>query len=109
MKIVTKLRDISTKATFLSSTNKEMERSFKNSVNILLYANQVLWFGRMHTSYINSVDIKDNILTATTRNSTYIFKLLEEHKDSYISIDNTDIEKNLRELEADKRCYIIVN
>jgi hypothetical protein len=109
MKIVTKLSDLSTKATFLSSTNKEMELSFKNSVNTLLYANQVLWFGRMHTSYINSVDIKDNILTANTRNSTYMFKLLEDHKDSYISIDNTEIEKNIRELEADRRCYIIGN
>jgi hypothetical protein len=51
----------------------------------------------MHTSYINSVDIKDNILTANTRNSTYIFKLLEDHNDSYISVDNAELEAQLKQ------------
>ena len=86
------------KTEFLSSTNKQMERHFKNRISELNYIHKVIWFSDMHTSYINTIEIYNNILSVDTRNSVYVFKLLDDvFEDTFIEIDNSEIEAQLKQ------------
>ena len=98
MKILTPEDIKNIKAEFLSSTNKQMELYFKNSISELNYINKVIWFSDMHTSYIKTIEIHNNILSVDTRNSVYVFKLLDDiFEDTFIEIDNSDIEAQLKQ------------
>ena len=39
--------------------------------------NMIAFFGNFHSSYIVQVYLEDSMMTITTRNSTYVFEILE--------------------------------
>ena len=68
---------------------KEVEARFVKTTNFLFnrmegqisphfkLENMIAHFGTFHTSYIIQVYLEGNIMTITTRNSTYVFEILD--------------------------------
>ena len=62
----------------LGTTNSRFEDRCRTiEQNIFSDGNRIFWFGNLHTSYVTGCKINENIMTIKTRNSEYIFELLD--------------------------------
>lgn len=66
------------KCKMLETTNSRFkDRCGTIEESIFSDGNRIFWFGNLHTSYVTECKINENIMTIKTRNSEYIFELLD--------------------------------
>ncbi len=66
------------KCKMLGTTNSRFkDRCGTIEESIFSDRNIIFWFGNLHTSYVIECKINENIMTIKTRNSEYIFELLD--------------------------------
>lgn len=66
------------KCKMLGTTNSRFkDRCGTIEESIFSDRNRIFWFGNLHTSYVIECKINENIMTIKTRNSEYIFELLD--------------------------------
>lgn len=66
------------KCKMLETTNSRFkDRCGTIEESIFSDRNRIFWFGNLHTSYVTECKINENIMTIKTRNSEYIFELLD--------------------------------
>lgn len=84
------------KVKMLGTTNKRFEYKCGTIEESMFSENKnIFWFGDLHTSYVTECIIKENTMTIKTRNSEYIFELLdgstfEEFKRTQEEIDELE-------------------
>ena len=101
MKTITNLQDIkSIEVIFASTTNPQFKYIAGKQGTITFTNNVIVFVGmmyNMHTSYIKKLEIKNNLFTFTTRNSTYKFKSVLDYADTVIEIDQSKLEQQLKQ------------
>ena len=93
MKTLSSIKDIQDlEVTFISTTNPLFQH-MENEEGSLSYENSLLLFDNhkrnqtFYTTYIKSIVIEDNILTANTRNLIYEFKFIDNVNDAAFIVD----------------------
>lgn len=74
------------KCKFIDTTNTNFKYK-RGQIGIGEFSNTMFWFDNFHTSYVVSVDVVNKIMTVKTRNSKYIFKILDDTVVEPFSID----------------------
>ena len=88
------------KCSFKDTTNLRFDYKIGQS-DFGHFERDVFWFGGFHTSYVVSYKQEGNLLTIKTRNSTYVFELLED-----IQIKPWNMtDKKINEFEENLRKY----
>lgn len=101
MKTITSLSDIKDiEVIFLSTTNPMLKYITGTQGTITFRSNVIVFeslIHNMHTSYINKLEIKNNLFIFTTRNSIYKFKPIAKYADTAIKLDQSKIESQLKQ------------
>lgn len=63
-------------ARFVKTSNPRF-RYYQGTTNRFSLENMMAFFGSFHSSYIVQVYLEGNMMTITTRNSTYVFEILD--------------------------------
>jgi len=90
------LEDKPFKVKMVSTTNARFEYLVEGVVALGRFYNHMFLFGSLHTSYITKVRTEQNNLVIDTRNSQYIFEILEDIKINDYDI-NTEFHKEIEE------------
>ena len=101
MKTITNLSDIKDIEVQFDSTTNPLFKYLSGKHGVISYDMHVIIFvgvmHQMHTSYIKKLEIKNNLFTFTTRNSTYKFKSVFDYADTVIEIDQSKLEQQLKQ------------